>query len=456
MALQDNIAKVQLSLQTEAVSQTGFSSSIFITNDQRFSERVRSYASIEGVAEDFATTDKAYIALQQAFSQSPSPSVVKVGRTASNLTTASLTPQNVAENTQYVLTVGDGSGDFVTASYTAGSGDEAEDIVTALAGDINTVLSASVTASVAGTGSSATLEIVANTSSDAYYIQDEENLTVEYTSTEAPADTLQAIIDEDNDFYFIGAYNHTEAYVLALAAAVEALEKQYFVCVADTDSYDAPTDPATDTIGMLQEGGYLRTSAWYHQDADTLFPEMGYIALGSVYTPGTIEWANNTVAGSGIARNANGTKLTYTQRNNLDSKNANWVEYQGGVAVTRNGKTVKGELIDVVRSMDYWVARLTEGLQNKMINSNKIPYTDSGINEIRSVCNTVSERLVTKEGSPNVLQETNGYQFTFPRAADVDVADKLANTLRGTFVGYLAGAILLTEIQGVLTYEGLA
>lgn len=458
MALQDNIANVSISLETAAVTQAGFGTILFISDDQRFLPRVQSYTSITAVASDFDTTDKAYIAAQSAFSQSPTPTVVKIGRTDPALTTAALTPLNVAENTVYNLTVTVNDNDFIVATHTAGALDDAEAIATGLAADINgdVNVSAHVTATVVGVGASATLEIVGNVSGDTYALSAEQNLSIVYTSTEAAGDTLQAIIDEDNDFYFIASFDHTQAYILAMAAAVEALEKIYFVCVDDADSYATLAVPATDTLGKLSDLNYFRTSGWYHHEADTKFPEMTFIAKGSVYNPGTIVWANNRVAGITSSQNASGQLLTYTQRNNLNNRNANWVEPQGGVDITRTGKVAAGEWIDVVRSRDYWKARLTEGLQTKLINSTKIPYTDSGINEIRSVCNTVSDRLVTTPTQPNVLQEFNPYLFTFPKAADAPLADKQNRILRGTFVGYLAGAIILTELQGVLTYDSVA
>lgn len=457
MALQDNIATVNISLLTGAISQAGFSTILFISNDQRFPERVRAYTSTDGGADDFATTDKAYIALQTGFSADPAPSVIKVGRTASHLTTANLTPAAAAENEVYSVTVYVNDGFSVTATYTALAGDDEEAILTSIASTINgdANVGARVTATVVGTGSSATLDIVANTADDIYYLSDEQNFTIGYTTTEAPADTLQAIIDEDDDFYFVTAFDHTQSYILGMAATVEAMDRIYVTSVSDADSYETLTDPATDTLGLLKAGNYLRTAGMYHQSADTLWPEMRLVAVGAVYTPGTITWANKPVTGLDVSRNSSGNKLTYTQRNNLNDRSANWIEYQGGVAVVRGGTTAYGENIDVVRSMDYWKARLVEGLQTKLIYTPKIPVTDTGINEIRSTCHTVSNRLVTTPGNPNVLQENNPYQFNFPRASEISAADKQAGILRGTFVGYLAGAIKLVEVTGTLTYEGL-
>jgi hypothetical protein len=203
----------------------------------------------------------------------------------------------------------------------------------------------------------------------------------------------------------------------------------------------------------LAESNYFRTSGWYHHEADTRFPETAFVAVASPSTPGTKEWANNRVASFGASRNADGFKLTYTQRDNLFSRNANWVGTQGRVDITRPGKVAANEWIDTIRDRDFYEARLTEAYITKFINSPKIPYTDSGINELRSIFNTVSDRLVTTPGNPNILQENSPYTSNFPRAADVPLVDKQNRVLNATFVAFLAGSIQLIVLEGVLTFE---
>lgn len=453
MPLQD-IVNVNISLETAAVSQAGFGTPLFISDDQRFLERVRGYTSLSAVSEDFEATDAAYIAASQAFAQTPSPSVVKIGRKGS--TDASLTPVGTIEGSTFSVTVTVNDGDSIVATYIGQVADDAEAVVTDLAADINgdVDVSAHVTASVNGTGASATLEISGNTGTDVYSLSSEDNLTIAYTSTEAAGDALAAIQAEDDDFYFVAASDHSEAFVLAMAAAVEANSKLYFVSVADAGSYATLADPATDILGKLKEFAYFRTSGWYHQAADTQFPEMAFISTVATATPGTKVWGNTRVGGVTPSANADtGTSLSYTERNNLNERNANWVVNVAGNNIQRTGKVAANEWIDVVRDRDFWEARLTEAFQQKFIAAPKIPYTDSGINELRSVFRSVSNQLVTTPTQPNVLQEVNPYTSNFPKAADVPVVDKQNRILRATFTGFLAGAIQIAELQGTLTYE---
>lgn len=452
----ESIVSVQISLETSAVSQAGFGTPMFISNHRRFSERVRGYPNMTAVAADFESTDAAYIAANAAFSQIPAPALVKLGRREA---TTIFTPaaETVGLTTTVTITVNDG--DSVVATYVTGAAEDAEDICTDLAADINgdANVAAHVTASVVGSGSSAVLQIVTVGAGDYFVISDEANLTLSYTSSEAPADILTAIDTEDSDYYFIAAEDHTESFVLAMAAAVEARTNIYFVSTDEAGGLAAITDPATDILGKLDATNYFRTSGWFHHTADTDFPEMAFIAVAAPADAGKKVWGNNRIRGvAASADPATGKKLTYTQRNYLNERNANWIETVGGLDITRTGKVAGNEWIDVIRDRDYMVARLTENLQTKMINSPKIAYSNSGINEIRSVVNSTLNRMVSTETEPNILQETNPYVTTFPQANAVPFADKTNRVLNASFVAYLAGSIQITKITGTLTYDNEA
>ena len=70
-----------ISLQTATQTQQGFGTPIFIAAHSLYAERVRGYSSLKEMTDDnFSTTDNAYIAAQQAFSQSPAVPIVKIGR----------------------------------------------------------------------------------------------------------------------------------------------------------------------------------------------------------------------------------------------------------------------------------------------------------------------------------------------------------------------------------------
>lgn len=81
MSLRD-IVNVQISRETTAIDRESFGIAMFVVEDNVFDsgERVRSYSSIAGVAEDFATTDSAYKMALAAFSQEVRLTRIKIGQ----------------------------------------------------------------------------------------------------------------------------------------------------------------------------------------------------------------------------------------------------------------------------------------------------------------------------------------------------------------------------------------
>lgn len=448
MALQD-IVNVSISLQTTSVSRAGFGTSIFIGSHRWFTERVRVYNSIKAAEEDLPSGSEELAAVTTAFSQDVAPKSVKVGRRDVDVLT--FTPTAVTTSGQtFGITVVGTNGTSVAASFTTTTGSEtATDVCNAL----RTGLSSVVGVTVSGTD---TLTLAEATAGTPFAVTKLDDLTQTVTVTETASQVLTAIEEEDSDFYFIAAHDHTETFVLAMAAAVEARSKIYFMSTDEAAALTALAQPATDILGKLEENNYFRTSGWFHQDADTKFPEMGFIAIASPYTPGGKIWANNKVAAIASSTSSTGKDLTFTQRNYLNARNANWVESVGGIDITRNGKVAGDEWIDAIRNRDYLEARITEGLQNLLINQPVIPYTDSGIGMVRSTVTSVLNRSVSTESKPSILQENNPYTTDFPRSADVPFAEKQLRELNASFVGYLAGAIQITNIKGTLTFDNMS
>ncbi len=84
MSFLDDLVSVNISATTRTVSRTGFGTPLFATYHQRFADRVRSYADLEGMrADGFQSDEPAYLMAAAAWSQSPRPSAIKIGRRAS-------------------------------------------------------------------------------------------------------------------------------------------------------------------------------------------------------------------------------------------------------------------------------------------------------------------------------------------------------------------------------------
>lgn len=447
MALQD-ITQVSISLETSAVSTAGFGTPLFASRHRWFTERVRAYTSLTALAADIPTTSNEYKAAQKAFSQIPAPSVVKVGRRDTTVSTLALQGDPSVAGTKYGLTVTSPAAGAVSITVTTdGVTDTDAEVVTALIAGL-----AAVTDVTIGGTTSLTLTKVAVD----FTISDVVGMTISHAATETAADMMTAISAVDDDFYFVSSDDKSASFVTAMAADIEAKTKLYFVSTDDVESIAALTDPvdANDILGLLQESNYYRTVGLFHQDAATEFPEMAFVGIGAPKEPGTLTWANQKVAGIGASEDpATSLNLSYTQKNNLSTRNANFITPVGGIDIFREGKTMGGERIDIMRSRDLLVARITEAFQNKLINSDKVTYDDNGINEMRNVLESTLSRYVSTETAPNILQANNPFTTTFPKSKDVPFATKASRVLNASFVAYLAGAIEVMVITGTLTLD---
>lgn len=445
MAL-ENIVNVDITLNTVVVSKAGFGTPIFCASHSYFPERVRGYTSIAAAEDDIPTGTPTYKALTAIFSQQPSVEIAYVGRRDVDETI--IKPSAVVIGKVYSFDLAAGTGTATTVTYTAVTGDTQEKIVDGWVTQLTTTPIAGVTATKVGTGANTTFKLVAS-GANPVVISNFVRVTDSYVTTETAPDLLTAIQNENDDWYFMMCDDHTTTFVLAMAEAIEAREKLYFMSSQEAGSLSVLADPATDTLGKVKQANYLRTVGIWHHQADTEFVECSFAGYNAPYNAGTVTW--NLARLQGVSASADpvtGKRLTYTQKNNLASRNANFVDLIGGVVATREGKSLGGEWIDILRGRDWLKVEISTDLQNWLLNQKgkKVPYTQGGIDSAESLVQQALQRGVDR----NFL---SGYETNFPLRKDVSFSDVANRRLVGCkFVGYLAGAIHVIKVQGELTY----
>ena len=440
----NDIVNVSISLDVATVTQTGFGVPLFIDDHMWFLERSKSYGSVADAAKDLPIDSAAYAGVVSAFSGDLSPSVVKVGRRA--VTALTYTPEATpTEGAVITITLLGSDAQTTVAVYTVQNADTPTDVVTGLKAAIGTVAGATVSGTSTLILTGTTFAITSLTAAGGTY---------ETTGTETGPEAYAAIRAEDDDFFFVGASDHTAAGVKALAAAVEATTKEYFVATNEAASTANAYDVAdTDILAVLKTDGMLRSFGFYHQDADTAFPEMGYMSILSVAAPGSSILANNA-APFGVSSVA-GLALSVSQKENLISRNASFVESRGGSNIIRGGTSAGDGTFTaaLIRNRDFAEARLNEDFAQFLISSKVVPYTDSGITQCQNVAENALDRMVSTETQPNILQERNPYTVNFPLRSEVSTNDVSAGHLVGTAILNLAGSIRDITFTASMTYE---
>lgn len=444
-----DLAIVNISLQATGITGEGFGTPLFASAHRYFPERVRAYTSLTAVGQDIPTSSNAYKAAESFFSNSPAPSLIKLGRREASL---DLTVATGSTGASLVFSATDGTDTYSkTITITAQLDEDAvaTGIAAAIEGD------ADIGPLVVATASTNTVSIDVAASSNDFWVQTlSSELSETYTTTETATDLLVALEQEDSDFYFFTAADHTETFVLAASDAIEARKKQYFVSVQEQTALGTYTEgSATDILGKLKDSGNTRTVAMFSHVADTEFPECTYVGYNAPFLAGSVTWSNLLLASPVAQDPSTGFALSATQKGNLIARDVSYVDPIGGQNVLRGGRTVSGTPIDFIRGRDSLENDLEVAYTNLLLNQRggKLGYTNASINRLVNTLINVLSRYVVR----NFIREGFEQFINFPLVEDVPVADIEAGIYQaGTFSAELVGAITeIGPINGTLALD---
>lgn len=422
-----DIIQINITRETAAVAQTNFNIPLFIAAHTVWPERAREYTSIEAVEADFTPGSNVAVAAARLFGQQIRPQRIVIGRR--QIPSATVAVTTVADSTSYTMTLN--GQDFV---FTSGVAATAEDIAAGLKTtyEITPLTGISVADNLDGT-----LTVTATVD---WSISVATGLTLTTAlPTEGWTDTLNAVQGVNDTWYALTTEDHSEAAILALAAAIEARKKIYGY---STSAADVLTSGDTDIMSQLKALGYQRTFGMWSSTADTEFPECAWIGYQLQERPGSNTWAYKTLTGVTVSN------LSDTESANVQTKNGSTYERVGGLNVTVGAKMAGGEWIDVMVFVDWLEARLRERIWFRLANSKKIPYTQAGA--------TILETEVRAQLREGV--RVGGLADAPAPVVNVPDVTSLAPNIRAQrifdgieFEARLAGAIHFVTIQGRVT-----
>lgn len=424
----NNITNIVVTLETSTPSQAGFGIPLVIAYHTVFAERYRIYTSADDMVTDgFGADDPAVRAVTKILSQNPKVTQVVVGRSENDQKQKINIVPIAFNSTEYIVTV-----NGQDASFTSDATATVAEITSGLKTAID-ALSLNVTV----TDNTTDIDIESNTVADVFslyvnsrVLMTQQNVTPDLGGSSGIVDDIIAISQAYNDWYSIHLTNLGKAVILAAAAQVETLRRIMIVSSADDDILDSLS--TTDVASSLQTADYTRTAIMYHPKALVQYPGAAWAGKCLPNDPGSITWAYQNLAGIDY------TELTATEITTLEGKDCNYYTQYKGLNITLNGEMASNEWIDVIRSVDFIVARIEEALASLLYNSKKIPFTDPGAtlvqNAVLGVMKLgVSQSIFTEDPEPTV---------TVPKVADVSSANKTNRKLPDVQAeGTLAGAI---------------
>lgn len=433
------ISVVNITLQSSGITGLGFGVPLFATAHLNTFNRVEAFTDLESVATTFGTDSNAYRAAQGFFASTPSPSIIKIGRISST-TDLELAPEDttVTLNFSYRRTSDNTVQSFPLTLSGVDGATLAADLSAALNGNVE--LSDIVSVSASG-------EVVSITPIlDGRFRIDSTSASLSYQPTaESPGDLIAEFDGEDSDYYFVTAEDHSDSFISAMSAAIESsgTPRIYF-----TSKGTAEEAEGTGVFSALALAGVDRTATFFHQDADTVFPETYFAGYNAPFDAGSVTW-NNLQLSLTPSRNTEGKMLSTSQKIVLANNNVSFMEYIGK-SVLRGGRVASGELIETIRGRDAMTNDIKIAMTNLLISQQggKLPYTNEGVGAILNVVTAVLDKYVRR----NFINQ--GYTTDFLSADRVPTIDKQNNIYQsGKFTAELTGAIHSSVISGSLVLD---
>lgn len=411
----DRVVKVAVNLQPLAAGRRNFGV-LCIAGDSAVIdglERLRSYTSIEGVADDFGTTDPEYLAALLYFSQSPKPSILYIARWVREdspgllyggmATTTMETWTAITDGSMSLAIDGDAvaltSLDFHSATNMNGV---ASVINTALGSDGDCTWDGTKFIITSGTAGADSSVGYATSGASGTNVSALAGLTATLAydpvpgyDAETPVQCAETLADVSGEWYglmFAASTMPTDDQSMAVAGFIEAASKARVFGYTVTDIRAKSAVYASDLFTRLKALSYDRSIGQY----STSSPYAVASLLGRAFTVNfnanrsTITLKFKTEPGI-VAET-----ITETEATALAAKNANvFVNYDNDTAIVQEGKVASGAYFDEVHGLDW----LQNAIQTECFNllyqsKTKVPQTESGVGQIVSTIAKVCREAI--------------------------------------------------------------
>jgi Protein of unknown function (DUF3383) len=430
------VIETTIDIRDAAVSQQGFGTPLIAAAHDFWPERVRTFSElIELVTPplNVPTDHPIYVNAKALKAQKPSPSQFKVGKRDSLAEqTFELVPTIDPAGTTYKWRI-----DGVALEYTLAPAGTLAAACTAIAAAI---AAAPELADVTATASGTKVTVVGDTDGvrHSFACQTGNLAFTDATLDPGIEDDLNAIYAADQDWYGFAIDSVAAMEILAASSWAETQMTLFFATSMDAACLGAGT---TDVLSQLQAASLQRTIfLWHHRGAE----QMGCTAWAGKMlpkAPGSANWANMSLALVEMSA------LSDTERGNLKKKNGNYYVPVKKVGFTLDGRAPGGRFADITHGMDWFETRLDERVVLLFANNDKVPYTDAGIQLVRSQVDAQILAGITA----TIVDPAQTWWTSAPAVADVDPNDKLQRVLRNVrFQFVLQGAVNKAQINGTV------
>ena len=480
------LVSVQTIFSPVAAGRRGFGTLLILGDSAVIgsAERVRTYTTLEAVAQDFGVTAPEYYGAALYFGQSPRPAQLMIGRWFASAAPAQLVggvltaaEQTLSAWTSLTSAELDIEIDGTTVNLTSLDFSAVTNL-NGVASIVSTAIDGVVTgATCEWTGAEFVITgVTAGSTGAITYASDTagSNLATQMKLTaatavavnegmdaETPAAAAAAFADLSAAWYgltFCAASTITDAEHIDVAAFIEAAGKarRYGVTITDTNALSALVD--TDLASLLKAAGYSRTSAIYCSNNPYAICSMFARAFA-------VNFSGNRTTITLMYKQLPGVvyeQLTETQALTLENKNCNvFVLYDNDTAILQYGVNCNGTYFDELHGADWLADAIQVAIYNLLYQSQtKIPQTDEGTAQLVNAAQRVLDQAVQNGfAAPGIwnadgfgtLQRgdrlDSGYYVYMPSVDDQDPSEREARMAPPMQIAVkLAGAIHTADV----------
>ncbi|MFG1417175.1 DUF3383 domain-containing protein [Xanthobacter sp. V0B-10] len=402
------VVNVTVTISPTAAPTRNFGAGLLIgiTDVIDVAQRLRSYASLEGVGGDFGVSDPEYAAAAQFFSQDPQPSLLYIGRWAQTATRGILVGGVLSTAEQLLpswtsITTGsmkldiDGSTrtlsnlNFSTALNMPGVAAIIDTALSSWADCIWDSNSNQFIIKSLSTGTSSTVGYASSTgtgvdiSAKLKMLSATADRAVSGVAAETLASAISSFADTSGDWYAaIVLPQVTTDVALAASAVVEGLGKKRVIGYTITSTTALSTSSTTDLAYLLSSVKYKRS--WTQYSSSDAYAVASFFGRAA-----TVDFTGSKTALTMKFKQEPGVTpetLTVTQASALDAKHCNvFVKYDNSTAIIQQGWMANGYFFDEVHGTDWLENYIQTEVWNLLYTSRtKVPQTDEGMGLIKA------------------------------------------------------------------------
>lgn len=246
-------------------------------------------------------------------------------------------------------------------------------------------------------------------------------------------DINESVVNDVDDYYFVTETSHDKFTQIEAADACAALTKMFFGSASESDMLDTT---ATDIAALFEAKNYRRAVMIYHGTLSE-FIENAIIGLVSVKANGSVTFAHKELTG------VTADSLTSDEKTNLADKNCNYYVTISGRDLFEKGLLPNGASIEQTWDIDYMTTIMTQYLTELLVNNDKIPMTQAGLNQVGGTIQRVINKMVT-EGvfaafDPTTLEAP---KVVIPAIGSISQSNRANGIMTGfrVFASYAASA----------------